>query len=1007
VTIESRPPGSGWKYAGAFLAIIFGLGIGLYLGRGPILAALVRVYLYRHGIEAQLGVYRLDSRGFTGWVRVGKPSAPDFSVERIELTFATPRFGARYVIPQINALRLVRPQLRVAFDGKKLSFGSLQPIVDLALSFKSGGGATSIAVTIDRATVRLSTPAGEFKIAAAASVLEGGLIRLSATLLPAKLQAPGIDADIASGTITADMAAARLNATATVSLNRFSIRGVNLVEGRAAKAQVSLEDTQVTFSGDQVSGVGRATTDLTLSNLGVAGVSAATVSAHTVLSNGRFAIAKTNWNIGGPTVMTIGSDSIRAETAGGEVYIQTVRADFEGSTEMGPAETNSSLRGAVTAVGGLADSGKFALAIAQIAGNSPMTNSITEALRTVRLALQDLHVDWSPKAVTLSSGEPGRILGANDAQVTLSRLGDAPLLRMRGGSLDGAFKLNLTGSGLPKLDLAVGSFRLSHDDVGGSQLEADADLKGRLDTAQLHHLELSGGGHLIAGNTALTLDLKACAAARAEAVLFAGHSEVSHVSARLCPDSGHPLFTSSSSGWGMSTTWTVAFAAIDAAASRVSNASGRIRLKAGQANFAQLEVARAEVSDSQSVARFAPIAVAGNITLTAGTLASGTYRGEFAIEEAAHARKVASIAMRHSTATDAGDAVIDTTLRFDPSGLLVVDLLPLAAPYFSRLTGDVSFHGQIAWADGKVTSSGLLTGTGLVFRSPAGAVKQAALNVRFDSLLPPVIPPGQTVSAHRVDSVVPLEQLSARFSMASDTLQFETVEADAAEGRVSLDPFRFAPGVTTEATMRMQGVNLGRIVADSGLARKVKLTARIDGVVPISVGSQGLRVSKGHFAATEPGRLSISRDVWTGAAATGGAAMAQTTGLPVSAESRPSPNAIQDFAYQALENLAFEQLDGTINSLPHGRLGLLFHIKGKNDPPTASEARVGIIDLIRGRAFDKPLPLPKGTRIELTLETSINLDDLLAAYRGSHVSFGSADQGGTRQNEGAPMGNQR
>ena len=54
------------------------------------------------------------------------------------------------------------------------------------------------------------------------------------------------------------------------------------------------------------------------------------------------------------------------------------------------------------------------------------------------------------------------------------------------------------------------------------------------------------------------------------------------------------------------------------------------------------------------------------------------------------------------------------------------------------------------------------------------------------------------------------------------------------------------------------------------------------------------------------------------------------------------PNAVQDFAYQALENLAFDQLDGTVNSLPMGRLGLLLHIKGRNEPVVqVAETRVG------------------------------------------------------------------
>jgi hypothetical protein len=119
---------------------------------------------------------------------------------------------------------------------------------------------------------------------------------------------------------------------------------------------------------------------------------------------------------------------------------------------------------------------------------------------------------------------------------------------------------------------------------------------------------------------------------------------------------------------------------------------------------------------------------------------------------------------------------------------------------------------------------------------------------------------------------------------------------------------------------------------------------------------------------------------------------ALTTAVGVGSEGQTPPNAIQDFAYQALENLAFDQLDGTVNSQPMGRLGLLLHLKGRNDPAQAAETRVGVVDLLRGRAFDKPLPLPKGTPIDLTLDTSLNLDELLKSYFNSRRAGDAAPE---------------
>ena len=102
----------------------------------------------------------------------------------------------------------------------------------------------------------------------------------------------------------------------------------------------------------------------------------------------------------------------------------------------------------------------------------------------------------------------------------------------------------------------------------------------------------------------------------------------------------------------------------------------------------------------------------------------------------------------------------------------------------------------------------------------------------------------------------------------------------------------------------------------------------------------------------------------------------------------PSPeapvNAIQDFAYQAMENLSFTTLEAGVISTDQGRLAILFHIKGEHDPKVAEKARVGLLDLLRGKAFNKRIALPAKTPVELTLDTSLNFDELLEAWRRSY-----------------------
>src|ERR1700761_1669818 len=83
--------------------------------------------------------------------------------------------------------------------------------------------------------------------------------------------------------------------------------------------------------------------------------------------------------------------------------------------------------------------------------------------------------------------------------------------------------------------------------------------------------------------------------------------------------------------------------------------------------------------------------------------------------------------------------------------------------------------------------------------------------------------------------------------------------------------------------------------------------------------------------------------------------------------SRPDPvtNAVQDMAFQALEALAFSQLDATVQSRPEGRLGVIFHVKGSFEPKVAQEANVPIADILSGKALKQRVPLPSHTPVDL------------------------------------------
>ena len=103
----------------------------------------------------------------------------------------------------------------------------------------------------------------------------------------------------------------------------------------------------------------------------------------------------------------------------------------------------------------------------------------------------------------------------------------------------------------------------------------------------------------------------------------------------------------------------------------------------------------------------------------------------------------------------------------------------------------------------------------------------------------------------------------------------------------------------------------------------------------------------------------------------------------------------RNLAYQAMENLAFDQLDASVNSLAGERLGIVFHLKGQHDPPQRQRATVRLSDLLGGKVLSKPIPLPSDTKIDLTLDMSLNFGELVRALE-------QAWRDGT-QNAGAPV----
>jgi hypothetical protein len=170
-------------------------------------------------------------------------------------------------------------------------------------------------------------------------------------------------------------------------------------------------------------------------------------------------------------------------------------------------------------------------------------------------------------------------------------------------------------------------------------------------------------------------------------------------------------------------------------------------------------------------------------------------------------------------------------------------------------------------------------------------------------------------------------------------------------------------------------VQLGPLVKASPFGEALDIQARVSGRLPVRADAAGVRIENGGLHAVEPGRLSLHREALAG---TGGAA---SPAAPV--------DPFTGLAYQAMEDLAFDRLEAAVNSQPNGRLGVRFSIKGRHAPQRRAP-QLNLWDVLRARLFGRPLKLPSGTDVDLTLDTSLNLDQLLRDYVDRAKPDGSA-----------------
>ena len=957
-------------------------GLGLRPGRVRLLRPVVRA-TWRDG-KVSLGSLDPILKEFTG--RPPQPDArgPVVIVEdgRLLLTGLdgdrvdglTVRGDARLNDGKLMRLRAEVPATRVSLpgaDGAGISADDLTARLDLntagdrvtirleastsraSMSSGTGGATAGQGVTLslrgDLPYPDLKTRKGDGRV-----VLNGRATATQAQLGDTRLNQAALDVDF-DGNVRGWIETFAIEGLGQALLTAQTIEGDGLA-ARTLRAEISPSEVAVTRddAGLGWRGSGPARLTAVSARLGELDLANADVSTPGLAIGGR-----------GAAFEMVGPLMLKArEGRFGDLALRGV----QGRASLDVAQDGALLVRADSAL--TASSGAWPLFGPPAGDDAPDLVEMKRALADFSVDLPRLRLMVGSAGTEVVLGAPATLRPKNGGVLTLRPTRQALYAAPNGELGGGALGLSATrGRGLPEAQIDIPQWRLTPEGF-------EARLKGRaaLDFDVARGLTVTGGGLLASRSGTTVFAADDCPNFVVER-LELGENDVEAVSGRLCA-AGRPLVELTPGGWRADGRLENVAGVAPFLEARFAEVRGPLVVRGGPDRMdLDFTVAAARLEDIAELKRFHPLSATGR-----ARLANEAWTGDFTL--ASNGQPIAAVGLKHDGPSERGSLTFDTgEITFGQTGLQPHDLTPLTVGAVqSPVVGSVRFAGRFDWdpalpAGG--ASSGRLTIPGLDFESPAGPVKGLSGTIDFTSLAPLTTAEDQVLRVAALETVTPLTDLGLTFTLGQAALKVEGGQIQAAGGALRLEPLSVPLDGKQpfDGVIALDRVQLGELIASAGFGDKVVLDAVVSGRLPFHWDPvTGVTIQGGVLTADQAGRVSIRREALSGLAAGGSGAE-----IP--------PGTVEDLAYQAMENLAFSDLDAQVNSLDGGRVSVLFHIKGRHDPPQRQELRLSLSELISRRFLERKLPLPSDTGIDLTLDTSLNLNeliqDLLEAQRAS------------------------
>lgn len=999
----------------AFL-LAAGAGVAVFRSREDVAQTFAEDWLRSHGVEGEIKVDRIDASGFSGRVRLGPAKNPDLVADRVDVdyAFAPPWAGGKTSVTP-RSIRLVRPRAKLVFDGKTLHFGSLDKLItELTSGPKSNTPLPDL--RIDDGSLVLATPYGlvradqiqamvaqgrlgnldvrlgpaELKFGAAQASVSGAVLHLTAansealrgtvSLKLAKGQAGTFSLDDAQANLTVvDLRFARRDQRLSVS----TIGHLTATAAKGAAGPERLNGLSLTLdvpafgasSGPALEGRFAASGQLSAQSLS-GQVSAKAVKVAAATKSAAFSQGPGGLRLKAPVTATAAVQSLPLAMNGSTLMLTQAKASLNGSIDTGAA-TIATGAADLDASGGFSakDAGRFAAATPVLGQEPQYSQALSAGLRQLHLAAPGIAFSLG-KSLSLQPGKPVELTTASGVHAVLT-----PASLSLGPAITGDLAVNLEGGGLPPARLQLRGLSWK-----SGQLDSEATLATTLDFGPAKAAVISLDGRVRYGPGGFSLTSTHCATLSADH-LELGDNRVEHPAGEACPVDGSPLIVANQGGWRLAGRLTKGKAEIPFLQLRTVAAAAQFSVTgAGSQVSADIDLTEVPILDTTQPTRFERLSAKGPLRL-----AGDVWRGTLQIATATHG-PLGQVSLVHNQSSGAGSVEIDAShLVFAKGGLQPVDISALAALLVDA-QGPVSFTGRMDWTHAQAPAgTGRLVINALSFVSPLGPVQGLRADVALTSLAPLITAPHQSATVALVDAFAPMKDGQITFGLTEDALTIESAQLSVVGGRGTLAQtvVPLAQTGTVTGTIGLDKIDLGQVIALTSFADKIKADLIIDGTLPFEVDAKSFRLLKGQIATDKPGRLAISRELLSGVEAGEAKAEISAAGAPAIVAEAPAFNIAQDLAYQAMENLAVDSLKATIQSLPNGRLAAAFSIQGHHDPAKNEPLTRSLSELIKGEAFSRHIPLPKGTPIDLTLDTSLNFDEVM---RGVKSSFGSFRQ---------------